>query len=329
MSKSKAIIVFILGPTGVGKSNFAAALAKKIGGEIISCDSMQIYKGMTVISQQPSLKLRKAVPHHLVGILSPSEEWSAASFIEEAKEIVEDIIERKKIPIVVGGTGLYARAFIKGLFPSPPKSEKLRKAIYEEAKKKGKKKLYEILLKIDPAYASKIHPNDLRRIVRALEVYKLTGKPISEKHLESIGIEAKYKILIFVLNRERNELYRRIDERVEKLFDRGIIREVKRLLRQKLSQTAKAVLGYREVSDYIKGKCNLDKAKELLKKNTRHYAKRQLTWFRKEKNAKRIELSTRERDSELFTAIVKQIKVASTNSKKTSIEYRTDLSTPQ
>jgi tRNA dimethylallyltransferase len=308
--KKKPVMVFILGPTGAGKSDFAVRLAEKIGGEIISCDSMQVYKGMPIMSQQPSSELRKVVPHYLVDVLSPLKEWSAANFVERAREIAEGIGRRKKVPIIVGGTGLYARAFIKGLFPSPPKDEKLRRALNEEAKKKGKKKLYERLLKIDPTYASKVHPNDLRRVIRALEVYELTGKAISEKHGEGEGIEAKYNVLIFILTGDRKELYRRIDERVEKMFAKGIVQEVKRLLKQKIGKTAKAVLGYKEVSDYINGKHSLEEAKELLNKNTRHYAKRQLTWFRREENAEWIELSTKKHNTLLLSEVARKIKAA-------------------
>lgn len=285
MTGYKPLIIFILGPTGAGKSEFAVKLAKKIGGEIISCDSMQVYKGMPILSQQPKPVLRKAVPHHLIDFLSPSREWSAASFIERTSGVAEDIVGRKRVPIVVGGTGLYAQALIKGLFPSPPKDEKLRKKLREEAERKGKKMLYERLLKIDPVYASKIHSNDLRRIVRALEVYELTGEPISEQHKKTEGIEKKYEVSVFVLNRPRKELYKRINERVEKMFAAGLLKEVKRLKKRKMSRTAKAVLGYKEINGYIKGDYGPEQAKELLKKNTRHYAKRQLTWFRKEKDA--------------------------------------------
>lgn len=309
MKNKKPVIVFILGPTGVGKSEFAVALARRIGGEIISCDSMQIYKGMPIMSQQPSLELRKMVPHYLVGMLHPSKEWSAADFVSEADKIAGKIIGRKKIPIITGGTGLYARAFIKGLFPSPPRDEALRRALYKEAEAKGRDMLYERLRKIDPLYAAKIHPNDLRRIVRALEVYELTGKPISEKHIETKGIGRKYKISVFILNREREELYRRIDECVKSMFESGIAEEVKRLGRLKVSRTAKAVLGYREVSEYIAGKRSMEEAKELLKRKTRHYAKRQMTWFRKERGARWLELSGGAKDSLLIDSAAKQIRM--------------------
>ncbi len=283
--RKKPKIIFILGPTGVGKSEFAAKLAKKIKGEVISCDSMQVYKDMEILSQYPSRKLRKRIPHHLIGILSPSQEWSAADFVAKAKKIADGIIKRGKIPVITGGTGLYARAFIEGLFPSPPKSEALRKKLYREARDKGNEKLYEKLAKVDPVYASKIHPNDLRRIVRALEVYELTGRPISDHHGGTKGLKDKYAVSIFILNRNREELYTRVNERVDEMFRCGVIDEVKKLRRLKLSKTAKAVLGFREIGAYIKGNLSLEEAKELIKMNTRRYAKRQLTWFKREKGA--------------------------------------------
>lgn len=292
MSK-KPKIILILGPTGVGKSEFAARLAKKIKGEIISCDSMQIYKGMKILSQYPPAKLLKTVPHHLIGCLSPSEEWSAADFVKAAKKIADDIIRRGKIPIIAGGTGLYARAFTEGLFPSPPKDEKFRRKIYKEAEKSGSAKIYAKLKKIDPVYAAKIHPNDTRRIVRALEVYKLTGRPISAQHLETSGLRSEYDISVFILNRKRDALYDRINRRVDEMFDAGLVMEVKRLKRGRLSKTAKAALGYREVSDYIDGRINLSAAKDILKMNTRRYAKRQLTWFRQEKGAQWVDMDTK------------------------------------
>lgn len=301
----RPLIVFILGPTGAGKSDFAVKLARKVGGEIISCDSMQIYKEMPIMSQQPKPELRNAVSHHLINILKPSQEWSAASFVEKTRKLAKEILRRKHIPIVVGGTGLYARALIKGLFPAPSKDERLRRKLYAEARKRGNQKLYEQLLKIDPLYASGVHPNDLRRIVRALEVYELTGKPISEEQKKTKGIEDIYRTLIFILNRPRKELYKKINERVEGMFSDGIVEEVKKLKKRKMSRTAKAVLGHKEINGYIKGDYDLAWAEELLKKNTRHYAKRQLTWFRKEKDAIWLELDTKKDTAALKAVIAK------------------------
>jgi len=308
MPRKRPLIVFILGPTGVGKSDIAVKIAKKTSGEIISCDSMQVYRGMPVISQQPPADLQKAIPHHLIGILDPSKEWSAADFVDEAYSVASDIVRYNKVPVVVGGTGLYARAFIKGLFDSPPRDDKLRRSLYEQAEQKGGKRLYEKLRRIDPVYAGKIHQNDLRRIIRALEVYELTGKPISEKQKESRGIESEYKVLMFILERDRNELYRRIDERVEKMFEGGIIREAKRLKARNMSRTARTALGYREISDYIKGRCSLQEAKEFLKKHTRQYAKRQLTWFRREESARWLDITTKNLERESIAIIVNTIR---------------------
>lgn len=292
---TKPKIIFLLGPTGVGKSEFAVKLAQKISGEIISCDSMQVYKGMAILSQYPSYELRRTISHYLIGILKPSQEWNAAGFIKKAKKIADEIIRRGKVPIIAGGTGLYARAFIEGLFPSPAKDEKLRRKIYKEAERAGNEKIYDKLSGIDPVYAAKVHPNDIRRIVRALEVYKLTGRPISEQHKETIGLKSEYDISVFILNRNRDELYGRINRRVDDMFRRGAAKEVKKLKRLRLSRTAKAVLGYKEINDYINGKTGRDEAKDLIKINTRRYAKRQLTWFRREKGAVWIKLGMHEK----------------------------------
>ncbi|MDP3789962.1 MAG: tRNA (adenosine(37)-N6)-dimethylallyltransferase MiaA, partial [Candidatus Omnitrophota bacterium] len=228
----------------------------------------------------------------LIGILKPSQEWSAADFVKAAKKIADDIIRRGKIPVITGGTGLYARAFIEGLFPSPPKDEKFRRKIYKEAEKSGSAKIHAKLKKIDPVYAAKIHPNDVRRIVRALEVYKLTGRPISAQHPEAKGLRGEYDISVFILNRKREELYDRINRRVDEMFDAGLVSEVKKLKRRRPGRTSKTVLGYREVSNYIDGRLTLPAAKDLLKMNTRRYAKRQLTWFRREKAAKWVDISS-------------------------------------
>ncbi|MBL7072033.1 MAG: tRNA (adenosine(37)-N6)-dimethylallyltransferase MiaA [Candidatus Omnitrophica bacterium] len=308
MTEKKPLIVFILGPTGTGKSDIAVRLAKKAGGEIISCDSMQVYKGMRIISQQPPAKLLHTVAHHLISMIDPDREWSAADFIDKARLAARRIVKRKGIPIVVGGTGLYARSLIKGLFLSPPKDDRLRRSLLRRSERFGRKKLYERLRVIDPVYAKRIHQNDLRRIVRALEVYKLTGKPISEKQRERAGIEDEYDVRIFIVNREREKLYERIDERVENMFNAGIINEVKRLRKRRISKTAKAALGYSEISDHINGKWALDETKELIKKHTRRYAKRQLTWFRREEGAGWFDLTTKKSETVLVNKLAKEIK---------------------
>ncbi|MBN1872366.1 MAG: tRNA (adenosine(37)-N6)-dimethylallyltransferase MiaA [Candidatus Omnitrophica bacterium] len=299
----KPNIVFVLGPTGIGKSEFAVKLADRIKGEIISCDSMQVYKGMRIISQQPQKRLLKSARHHLIGFLDPSEEWSAADFVGRADRITVQILGRGKVPIVVGGTGLYARSFINGLFPSPPKDEGYRMHLKAVAAKKGGDYLYGRLLKIDPVYASKIHMNDARRIIRALEIYKLTGSRISDEHLKTEGIRDRYEIALFILSRPRQALYGRIDSRVEMMFKQGVAEEVSRLRGIRLSRTAGAVLGYKEIVDYLDGKFTLPQTKEIIKRNTRRYAKRQMTWFRKDASATWFNL----RDNDKYSTFINNI----------------------
>ncbi len=273
-------VIFVVGPTGIGKTDFSIELAKRIGGEIISSDSMQAYRRMDIISQKPIPKQKREVPHHLIDILDPREEYSAAEFVKRASIIINDIIERRKIPIVVGGSGLYVKALIDGLFPAPKKDLSFRNTLELEADENGGKVLHERLKKVDAEAASKIHPNDLRRIIRSLEVFHLTGIAISEQKKRTKGIKERFDIIIYGLTRPRSEIYKRIEDRVEKMFDEGLIEEVKSLKRKNPSITAKASLGYKEVAGYLEKKHSLNDAKELLKKNTRHLAKKQLTWFR-------------------------------------------------
>lgn len=276
-------VVFIVGPTGAGKSAFGVKLARKLGGEIISCDSMQVYEGMRIMSQQPADEELAAAPHHLIGVLSPAKEYSAARFMNKAKRLIKEIHRRGKIPILVGGSGLYAKALIDGLFPSPPKDEKFRKRLYAYAKRHGKERLHERLEEIDPVYAAKVHPNDLKKVVRGLEVHHFTKRPVSEMREETKGISGLYDVLIFGMDVPRQRLYERINARVDVMFGQGLVDEVRRLSKKKVSMTASAALGYKEIKAYLKGECDLKRAKELLKRNTRRYAKRQLTWFRADK----------------------------------------------
>ncbi|MGB2879799.1 MAG: tRNA (adenosine(37)-N6)-dimethylallyltransferase MiaA [Candidatus Omnitrophota bacterium] len=273
-------IIFIVGPTSSGKTEVAISLAEKLGGEIISCDSMQVYRGMDIITRPPGEKLLSRVPHHLIKSISPDEEYSAARFVEEATRLIEDIISRKKTPVIAGGTGLYMKSLIDGLFSSPPKDEDLRKELEEEAHRQGNEALYKRLEEVDPGTASALHPNDLRRVIRALEVYELSGETIHEKKKESSGIGDKYDCKIFGMDFPREVLYGRINETVDQMFSEGLVEEVKRLREQPLSKTAGKALGIKEVCAFLDGREGFDEMTEELKKNTRKYAKRQLTWFR-------------------------------------------------
>ncbi|MFH1198914.1 MAG: tRNA (adenosine(37)-N6)-dimethylallyltransferase MiaA [Candidatus Omnitrophota bacterium] len=286
----KEKIFFLVGPTAVGKTAAAINLAKKINGEIISCDSMQIYKGMDIITSKPPKSLLKKVPHHLIGMISPIKEYDVSRYRKDALTKIKLILKKGKVPIFVGGTGLYLSILVDGIFDCQPEDAKLRERLYKEAKKSGSEKLHLRLKKIDPAAAVKIHPNDTRRIVRALEVFKVTGQPISELQKQRSGLAKDYDVRIFCLNMAREKLYQRIDARVDKMFKEGLLREVKKLFKLKLSKTARFAIGIQELKGYFEGKYDLGEAKRLMKRNSRHYAKRQLTWFRKDKRIKWVEL---------------------------------------
>jgi tRNA dimethylallyltransferase len=290
-SKKKDRVIFIVGPTAVGKTGFAVSLAKKIGGEVVSADSMQIYKGMRTLSQAPAGAEKSGVRHHLVERLGPNEEYSVAIFIKEASARIASIIKRGKTPIVAGGSGLYVKGLIDGLFPSPEADLRFREKLARIAKKSGSGKLHLCLAKIDPAAAEKIHPNDLRRIIRALEIYESTGKTMTELKASTRGLKDHFRIKIFGLTRPREELYARINDRVEKMFKHRAVAEVKKLRRRKLSRTAAMALGLPEISGYLDGLYGRQAAIDMLKLNTRRFSKRQMTWFRADKRIRWIDLS--------------------------------------
>jgi len=282
-------IVVIVGPTASDKTKTAIELAKKIYGEIISSDSMQVYKNMPVLTQSPSKKDIGEVPHYLIAEISPEEEYSAAEFSKRAELAISDIIKKGKIPIIVGGTGLYVKALIDGLFPSPKKDVHLRKRLELSAKKMGTAHLHNKLKRIDPESAGKIHPNDKKRIIRALEIYHLTKTVISEHKKKTKGISGKYEIMELGLTMPREDLYEKINRRVEEMFRCGVISEVKGLTKFNLSITAGSAIGINEIRDFLEGKRSLEETKELIKKNTRRYAKRQITWFRADERIKWFE----------------------------------------
>jgi tRNA dimethylallyltransferase len=283
--------IFIVGPTGVGKTSLSISLAERMNGEIISSDSMQAYRYMDIISQRPSDIHIRRVPHHLINWLEPYREYSAARFIKEATAVIGDIIRRGKVPMVVGGSGLYIKALIDGLFPSPGKDAALREELAKESELSGPEYLHKRLTAVDPAAAAKIHSNDKRRLIRALEVFHLTGAPISEHKKKTRGLKDTMDIRRYGLTTERRSLYKMIDDRVDRMFAGGIVNEVRLLRTKRPSMTASASLGYREVVGYLEGEYSLEGARELLKKNTRRFAKRQYTWFNADKKIEWIDLS--------------------------------------
>jgi tRNA dimethylallyltransferase len=286
--RQKDKIVFLVGPTAVGKTAAAAILAKKINAEVISCDSMQVYKGMEIISSQPPAAIRKKLPHHLIGIIRPAQEYNVSVYRRAALKKIKEVIRKGKVPLFVGGTGLYMSVVIDGIFDLKAADAGLRQRLYKEAENIGSHKLHNRLAKIDSEAAARIHPNDLRRIVRALEVFAVTGKPISLLQKQRKGITDQYDVKIFCLNMPRAKLHKRIVERVNKMFKQGLAAEVKRLLSRRLGKTASAAIGIKELKGYFDGAYGLDEARRQIIRNTCLYSKRQLTWFRKDKRIRWI-----------------------------------------
>ncbi len=284
-------IIFVVGPTASGKSETAVKLAHKLDGEIISCDSMQIYKGMDILTSKPPPSLRKKIRHHLIGVIPPSKEYNVSIYRKEALKKIEDIIKRGKVPILVGGTGLYMSILIDGIFDFKSKNNALRKRLFKLAKSRGGSFLHKRLQDVDPEVCAKIHPHDAKRIIRALEVFEVVGKPISELKRQRKGLSDEFDIRIFGLERERSGLYQLIEERVDKMFEEGLEQEVKRLFKSRLSKTARFAIGLRELKGYFDGHYSLDEARRLIKRNTRQYAKRQLTWFRKDKRIRWLKVA--------------------------------------
>ena len=281
-------MINILGPTAVGKSKTAIEVAKIVNAEIISADSMQVYRGMDIGTAKPTRKERQGIPHHLMDIKNPDEEWTVSDFVREAQNLKFKIQNTSKIPIIVGGTGLYLWALLEGFsFPMAPADKELRKRL----EKIPLSTLYARLSTIDPQAAEKINPNDKKRIIRALEVYEFTGKPISQLQKKSeeprrLVAGSEYKLIGLTLPRE--ELYRRIEERVDKMIEKGLIEEVKGLLAKGYSKDLPSfqALGYKEAVEYLDGKWTKEKMLTELKKRTRHFARRQMTWFKRFKNVK-------------------------------------------
>lgn len=282
-------IIIIQGPTASGKSELAVRLAESFSGEIINADSMQVYRGMDIGTAKPPREMLARVPHHLLGIIDPDMQFSAADFRREAENAIRDIIDRGKKVFVVGGTGLYIKALTKGLIDSPGGNDKLREELKEVARIHGNLDLYERLASVDPATAEKLHPNDLVRIIRALEVHEMTGRSMSEfRNLHRFENNSNYHCLKLGIAVDRTELYRRIDDRVDWMMEHGLVEEVEGLLAKGYSPCLKAMrsLGYSQICSFLAGEIPLEEAVNLIKRDTRRYSKRQMTWFRKDDEIK-------------------------------------------
>lgn len=305
MSSPKILI--LAGPTASGKTDVAIEISKKLPVEAVSFDSMQVYRSMPVTTQAPPHVTRKLTTH-LVSFLNPRSEYSAAHFRWDALKLIPKIFAKKKVPLLVGGTGLYLRALLDGLFEAdgkkPAKNEALRMKLAGEQEARGGSYLHDQLRKVDEVSARRIHPNDLRRIIRALEVHHLTGQPMSAQIANREGIRNLYDSRIFFLDRVREDLYARINRRVDRMIQQGLVQEIQKLVKQKLSLTAQMALGVREIQAYLDGRSSLEEAVALLKKNTRHYAKRQISWFRHENGVEFISVSRDEKAADIAKKIL-------------------------
>ena len=281
---NKPKVIIIAGPTASGKTELAVELAFYFDGEIINADSMQVYRGMDIGTAKPTPEQRKKVPHHLIDVVDPDEEFNAASYRKIALPLIYNIYARGKNCFIVGGTGLYIKALLGGLFQVPPKDPALREALRREAEEKGLRFLYERLINYDPEYAKMIHPNDRIRIIRALEICHLVNRKPSELIKEHGFKQQSVNALKIFLNLEREELYDRINKRCTKMIESGLIEEARRLLIKGYSPDLKPMqsIGYRHVVKYVKGEWNLNRTLTIMQRDTRRYAKRQITWFKKE-----------------------------------------------
>ncbi|MDY3918951.1 MAG: tRNA (adenosine(37)-N6)-dimethylallyltransferase MiaA, partial [Candidatus Limivivens sp.] len=283
----KQPFIILTGPTAVGKTELSIALAKAAGGEIISADSMQVYRGMDIGSAKIRPEEMQGVPHYLIDILEPSEEFHVVSFQQYAREAMEEIRSHGKIPILTGGTGFYIQAVLYDIdFTEHGSEESYRKSLERLAAEQGSSVLHAMLKEVDPGSAAQIHPNNSKRLIRALEYYKETGEPISKHNEQERQKESPYNFCYFVLNDDRARLYERIDRRVDRMLAEGLVDEVRHLKEKGCTREMVAMqgLGYKEILDYLDGKTTLEEAVYILKRDTRHFAKRQLTWFRRERD---------------------------------------------
>lgn len=299
-------VIVIVGPTASGKTGLSIELAKTIGGSVISADSMQIYKYMDIGTAKPDEAEKSGITHYLIDEVNPDENFSVAKFSELASGYIEKIITEGKRPIIAGGTGLYINSLIYNInFSETICDEALREMLKCEALEKGNRFLFEKLQKIDPVAASKIHENDVKRVIRAIEVYTHTQKPISEHEKQSRLEPPPYRYFIFGLDWDREKLYERIERRVDKMLENGLVEEVKKLVEMGYDKgtTAMQGIGYKEILSYLKGEHSLEETVYILKRDTRHYAKRQLTWFRRIKEIKWLNVD----ENSDFTKLSKNI----------------------
>ena len=279
-NRKSEILIVIVGPTAVGKTRLALRLAQEFDGEIVSADSRQVYRGMDIGTAKPTLEERRRVPHHLIDVVAPDEAFTLAQYQELAYDAIGDVLARSRLPFLVGGTGQYVRAVVEGWgIPRVPPNEELRAELYRQAEIEGEEALHARLREVDPAAAERIDPRNVRRVVRALEVYLETGQPISELQRKK---PPPYRILQIGLTMERQEIYRRIDERVDRMIEEGLVEEVRGLVERGYGHDLPSMsgLGYQQIGMYLRGEVSLEEAIQLIKRHTRRLVRHQYNWFR-------------------------------------------------
>ena len=305
--QEKKPLIILTGPTAAGKTSLSIELAKSIGGEIISADSMQVYKKMDIGTAKIRPEEMQGVPHYLIDELDPSEEFNVVAFVEKSKEAMKKIYAAGHVPIIVGGTGFYIQALLYDIdFSQHEDKESYRKELEQLAKEKGKEYLYEILKEKDPEYAKITHCNNVKKVIRALEYYKETGKKLSEHNEEQRQKESPYNFAYFVLYHDREELYDRINRRVDLMMEEGLLFEVESLIKEGYTKNLVSMqgLGYKEFFDYFDGRMTLEDTVDKIKKDTRHFAKRQLTWFRREKEVIWLNKKEYEQEKDLLDSVL-------------------------
>lgn len=306
MNTEKKPLLILTGPTAVGKTALSIQLAKAIGGEIVSADSMQVYRHMDIGSAKVTEEEMEGIPHYLIDVLDPQDDFNVATFQALARQAMDEIYSHKNIPIITGGTGFYIQALLYDIdFKENDEKNPIRKELEQLAKELGDKApgvLHEKLSRIDPEAARQIHANNIKRVIRAIEYFEQTGEKISEHNEEMHQKESPYNFLYYVLTRDRKTLYERIDKRVDIMIANGLVKELEKLKAMGChrGQTSMQGLGYKEILDYLDGSCTLDEAIYILKRDTRHFAKRQLTWFRRERDVRWLDLDRYQGNTDLI-----------------------------
>lgn len=301
---------FLAGPTAVGKSATSLILAQQIGAEVISMDSMAIYRKMDIGTAKPDASERAVVPHHLIDLVDPHQEFSVAEYVRHAQHAAADVAQRGRIPLFVGGTGLYLRSFLRGVFEGPEADWDLRTALQKELDKYGPVWLHKQLALVDAVTAERLHVNDTRRVIRAIEVFRLTGKPLSEQHDQSPKPPADRPQAVFWLDPPRDWLHERVNLRVDKMMNAGLLQETRDLLRMLPApgRTARQAIGYRELIGHIENDEPLEAAVEQIKTGSRQFAKRQHTWFRNMEECKSVPLAANDRPEQIAARIIHMVR---------------------